>query len=82
MKVISNDVWKVLSEELAAKRAELAKANERIDRLTEALARKAEIPLYMPQAPISELQHALEKSSGWFDTQVRVIPPTSGGNKS
>jgi hypothetical protein len=79
MKFLSSEVWKVLVDELDAKREDLRKANERIDRLTEALARKSDVSLFMPQAPIPELrQHVLEKSSGWFDNKpIPVIPPKS-----
>lgn len=79
MKFLSNDVWLLLQRELEAKDQLLRKAYERIDRLTEALAHKREIPLIMPQAELPRFQPApvLEKSSGWFDNKpVPKIPPT------
>lgn len=67
-------------------RAQLERAHERIDRLTEGLARKNGGELIMPQAPLPRFDpgpyREKEKSSGWWDT-VKPTPPaspkTSGG---
>lgn len=79
MKFLSNAVWDLLKAQLAEKDRQLARASERIDRLTEALAQKQHIPLIMPQAELSKFYPAptLEKSSGWFDNKpIPKIAPS------
>ncbi len=70
----------MIQEELRAKDHHLRRANERIDRLTEAMASKQHIPLIMPQAELPKFQAAptLEKSSGWFDNKPIPAKPPSG----
>lgn len=68
LKLIPNSVWKLLEAEMQAKREDLRKAHERIDRLTEALARKHEVSLAMP---VAERPAPMEiiPASGWFDNK-------------
>lgn len=80
MKFLSNAVWQLLEQELLGKDEQLRKANERIDRLVEALASKQNIPLVMPQAELPRFQPApepLEKIPGWFDNKpIPKIAPS------
>lgn len=79
MKLLSNSAWRVIEELIADQRMEAKRDRERIDRLTEALARKEQVPLMMPQAtrvavyPFGQAgsPHIPEPSSGWYDT----VPP-------
>ena len=77
---------KALAAEVLWLRSQLEKDRERIDRLTEALAKKSELNLVMPQAPLPNFSTGhveREKSSGWFDTKPPsppARPKTSGGN--
>lgn len=75
MKLLSNAVWLLLKDELEAKRLDLRRAHERIDRLIEAVSHKQNIPIVMPQAELPRFQPAvvLEKGSGYFD--MKPIPP-------
>ena len=82
MKFVSEDMLKLLADELRAKREELQLAHQRIDALMQALAAKGGTPLLMPRT-LPPFPQELEKSSGYFDTKRSVIPPAiSGGNKS
>lgn len=76
MKILSNGVWEVFLAELHSKDELLRKAYERIDRLTEAIAHKQNIPIVMPQAELPKFVPAitLERSPGWFDNK-RPNPP-------
>ena len=80
MKILSNAVWDLLQHELTQKSEDLRKANERIDRLVEALAAKQNIPLVMPQAELPRFKAApepLEKIPGWFDNKpIPKIAPS------
>lgn len=81
---------KALAAEVLWLRSQLEKDRERIDRLTEALAKKNDLNIVMPQAPLpvySTGHIEKEKSSGWFDTKPPVSPVSprnsaqnSGGN--
>lgn len=77
---------KSLAAEVLWLRTQLEKDRERIDRLTEALAKKNDLNIVMPQAalPVYATGHIeKEKSSGWFDMKPPVSPvspKTSGGN--
>lgn len=84
MKILSNAVWEVLSAQLAEKDRLIQRAHERIDRLVEAVSRKQNIPIIMPQAELPKFQPAvtLERSPGYFDTKpIPPIPP-SGAKQS
>jgi len=89
VKLLSNSAWQVIEEVIADQRAQLAKDRERIDRLTEALARKEQVPLVMPQAtcvavyPFGGTPQITERSSGWYDTVPPKAPtePKLGGTK-
>jgi len=87
MKLLSDAVWRTLADELEAKRFDLRKANERIDRLTEAVAKRNDLQIVMPQTQLPQVYAApskeIEKGSGWFDTRPAVPPvaPKSGGSK-
>ena len=76
MKLVSDAVWNAIQAELEAKR-------EDVRRLTEALARKNDVPLYLPvQSTPEQRQFAVESSSGWFDTKpIPVIPPKIGDKR-
>lgn len=66
--------------QLAAERARLD-AQERLDRIIEALARQARIDIQLP-APKSV---RLEESPGWFDIKPKVtvvVPPVKGKEKT
>lgn len=80
MKILSNAVWEVLQSELEFLRAEAKRDKERLDRLVEALSRKQNLPVVMPQAELPRFEPAkvLEKSSGWFDNKPlpKVTSPT------
>lgn len=68
MKLISTAVWKLIQDELETRREESRKDRERIDRLTEAICRKADIPAFMPPGDLpKQVPNILEKSQGWFD---------------
>jgi hypothetical protein len=73
-------VWLSLQRSLNEREADLRKAYERIDRLSEALAHKADIPLVMPQVEPRIVNQILEKSATWFDNRPHVIP-NSGEKK-
>ena len=84
----SSKIEKALALEVEWLRRQLEKKDERIDRLTEALAKIAEVPLVMPQTPEPLTTHVrraaqaqvIEKSSGWFDTKPAPVTQNSGGN--
>lgn len=84
MKILPNAVWEVLKAELASKDQQLRRAQERIDRLVEALSQKNHVPLIMPQAELPKFEPAatLEKSPGWFDNKPLPPIPPSGVNPS
>jgi hypothetical protein len=87
LKFLSEAAWKVIEGTISAQREDLRMAHERIDRLTEALSKREQIPLIMPQTVHPIPQNALpsfglENSPGWFDVR-RPVPPTPpkvGGN--
>lgn len=75
---------KYLAAENLWLRSQLEKSQERIDRLTEALAKKNELSLVMPQTPVQMPEfvghHPLEKSPGWFDHRsAPSVKNNSGG---
>lgn len=76
--------WKrtsiALAKEVEWLRRQLEKSQERIDRLTEAVARKEGTPIYMPQAELPKfVSNAPEKSPGWWDQKpAQIIPPIGG----
>lgn len=79
---IPRKVWDYLQRDLEAKQADLRKAYERIDRLSEALAHKADIPLVMPQTEPRVVNQILEKSATWWDLKPnRLVTNNSGENK-
>jgi hypothetical protein len=87
-KLIPNSVWRVLEEDRQRTNQALSQAWERIDRLTEALARKNEAQLYMPPSATREqlLERAqqsanFEKSAGWYDTKPIPVVTKTGGTK-
>ena len=55
------------SSEAAEARKDARAAQERVDRLTEALSRKAGVDLVLPAPPIEKL----EKIPGWFQRKER-----------
>jgi hypothetical protein len=76
---LSNKAWSVFTQQLLWKDEQLKKANERIDRLVEALAAKQNIPLIMPQAELPQFKPApvLEKIPGHFDYfNPKPVAPT------
>jgi hypothetical protein len=87
-KLIPNSVWRVLQEDRERTNHALAQAWERIDRLTEALSHKNDVPLYMPLSATREqlIERAqqgvvLEKSAGWYDTKPIPVVTKTGGTK-
>lgn len=80
-------IEKALAAEVEYLRHLLERAHERIDRLTEAVSHKSDIPLVMPQTPVNLPEFVghqpLEKSAGWFDKHaIPALPPKkpSGGS--
>jgi hypothetical protein len=78
MKILSDSSWRLIEDLIKYQREQLAKERERVDRLTEAVARKEQVPLVMPQAPSVAVYpkgtQSLEKGSGYFDVR-RPEPP-------
>lgn len=77
-------IEKALAAEVLFLREQLVKSQERCDRLTEALSRKNDIPLVMPQTPIQMPSHVghepLERSDTWFGVkQSPVIQKQNSG---
>lgn len=78
-------VEKALAAEVLFLREQLVRANERCDRLTEALARKNDLQLVMPQTPVQMPAHVghqpLEKSEQWYGTKYSPViqKENSGG---
>lgn len=68
LKLVSKDIWNLTLDTIRELRADVRKERERNDRLVEALARKNDVPLFMPAASTPEqIKTVLEKSVGWFD---------------
>lgn len=90
MKFLSNASWELIADLIKYQREQLAHERACVDRLTEAVARKEQVPLVMPQAPQTPVyprgnpQQVLEKGSGYFDTRPPEAPTPkpikSGGN--
>ena len=78
MRFISKSEEKFLRDTIEQKTRELREHQERIDRLTEALARKeGQVIVRMPHIHLPEFDDrpAPEKGSGWFDQKANPLPP-------
>ena len=80
MKILSNAAWKVISETLVWQREQLQKDREERNRLLEALGRKHDLPIVMPQADLATFPSEVIESTGWFDSKP-VRPISTVGDK-
>lgn len=80
-------VEKALAREVEFLRRQLELDRARIDKLTEALASRNQIPLIMPQQDLPKFEaapvRAIEPGSGYFDTkEFPAVPrPSKGENQ-
>lgn len=83
----------MIEDVIVDQREQILRANSRIDRLMEAVARKELVPLVMPaetypanrEGYVKRSILPAEQSPGWFDTRkvpVTPTPSTLGGNRS